>query len=314
MPLAIGTDEAGYAPNLGPLVVCATAWRVPERGIDFGAALADHVRSRPVADDPRPVIADSKLVYRAGDSLDLLESSVLALLAQGNVRPGTIAQLVELVCGSGHSIPVHYAWADERLPLAADRSDVTRRSSLLSVGFRGASIELQRLIARLVFPDEFNQLVEVHGNKAAVLSAITLQLVADLLRDGPQEDCTIVCDRHGGRARYAPLVQQFLTENWLQVVEENSRTSRYTWSDARRQCEIEFRVGGESFLPTAAASMTAKYLRELMMAGWNGFWQQHDRDLRPTAGYPLDARRFLRDVRPHLQRLGIGDESIWRRC
>ena len=28
MTLVIGTDEAGYGPNLGPLVVAATAWQV----------------------------------------------------------------------------------------------------------------------------------------------------------------------------------------------------------------------------------------------------------------------------------------------
>ncbi|MFM8709140.1 MAG: hypothetical protein ACKOHK_13950, partial [Planctomycetia bacterium] len=28
MTLLIGTDEAGYGPNLGPLVVAATAWRI----------------------------------------------------------------------------------------------------------------------------------------------------------------------------------------------------------------------------------------------------------------------------------------------
>ena len=30
MAYFIGTDEAGYGPNLGPLIVTATAWRAPD--------------------------------------------------------------------------------------------------------------------------------------------------------------------------------------------------------------------------------------------------------------------------------------------
>ena len=33
MTLVIGTDEAGYGPNLGPLVVAATAWRVDRKSV-----------------------------------------------------------------------------------------------------------------------------------------------------------------------------------------------------------------------------------------------------------------------------------------
>ncbi|MBU4400433.1 MAG: hypothetical protein KKE86_13995, partial [Planctomycetes bacterium] len=30
MGYLVGTDEAGYGPNLGPLVISATAWEVPD--------------------------------------------------------------------------------------------------------------------------------------------------------------------------------------------------------------------------------------------------------------------------------------------
>ncbi len=30
MGYLIGTDEAGYGPNLGPLVISATVWEVPD--------------------------------------------------------------------------------------------------------------------------------------------------------------------------------------------------------------------------------------------------------------------------------------------
>jgi hypothetical protein len=35
----LGTDEAGYGPNLGPLVVAATLWKVS--GVGFQPALPD---------------------------------------------------------------------------------------------------------------------------------------------------------------------------------------------------------------------------------------------------------------------------------
>ncbi len=312
MPLVIGTDEAGYAPNLGPLVVAATAWRVPHWDFDFYSELAEHVHVEIDADDSRLVIADSKVAYRSGGSIDRLEAAVLSLLSTYAKLPLRITELLQHICGSGNfTIPVWYAWPDARIPLAAKPESLRHHSRKLNDGFGSKSVRLERIAARLVFPKEFNELLAVHGNKASVLSAITLQLVGDLV-DRHEDDCLIVCDRHGGRARYAPLLQQFLTDEWPRVVEESSTCSRYSWSDEDRAFEARFVVNGESFLPTAAASMTAKYLREVMMQGWNSYWLRHDADLQPTAGYPGDAKRFLRDVAPIIQRLGIGTDSIWR--
>ena len=67
--LFIGTDEAGYGPNLGPLVVAATAWTAA--GIadcsELWQVLERVITDRKRTDDRRLWIADSKAVYNSGD-------------------------------------------------------------------------------------------------------------------------------------------------------------------------------------------------------------------------------------------------------
>ena len=58
--------------------------------------------------------------------------------------------------------------------------------------------------------------------------------------------------------------------------------------------------------------MLAKYLRELSMLAFNEFWQSHLPDLKPTAGYPVDAKRFREQIRSVQKQLDVSDERLWR--
>jgi hypothetical protein len=58
--------------------------------------------------------------------------------------------------------------------------------------------------------------------------------------------------------------------------------------------------------------MTAKYLRELSMRAFNEFWCARVPGLSPTAGYPVDARRFKMEISNVQRELGIDDHMIWR--
>src|SRR5262249_48747682 len=82
MPWMIGIDEAGYGPNLGPLVMTSVACRVPEElaGGGLWEGLKTGVR-RP-ADPPecRFVIDDSKLVYSPAIGIGGLETGVWSVL------------------------------------------------------------------------------------------------------------------------------------------------------------------------------------------------------------------------------------------
>jgi hypothetical protein len=58
--------------------------------------------------------------------------------------------------------------------------------------------------------------------------------------------------------------------------------------------------------------MVSKYVREIFMHIWNEFWQDHIENLKPTKGYPVDAKRFMSDIENTLIELGIARSQIWR--
>jgi hypothetical protein len=96
------------------------------------------------------------------------------------------------------------------------------------------------------------------------------------------------------------------------VYRESLAESIYRWGVEAERVEIQFRAGGESFLPAALASMVSKYLRELAMRAFNDFWCCRVPELKPTAGYPIDARRFKQAIAATQGELGIDDDILWR--
>ena len=62
----------------------------------------------------------------------------------------------------------------------------------------------------------------------------------------------------------------------------------------------------------ALASMISKYVRELLMREFNRYWLAHVPGLKPTAGYPQDAVRYIDAIRPALLKLGIAERAVWR--
>lgn len=368
MKILIGVDEAGYGPNLGPLAVAATAWRVeaaptcaPDvsdgglEGTSVGGVAGSSTQLKPrtsaavtsgvdlyrllgraVARSPAPTersvaIADSKALYSAGKGLDLLERGVLAavsLLPLDDVENrGSCASTTDLHRtlaaddeGHGPRLPWH-AEVSQTLPAHASRGAVDGDRQILKAACSKANVALAAVRARLVHPLQFNELCEKFGTKGAALSHVTLALVREVVEfvlpdaglnpDGGRV-IHITCDKHGGRNRYAGLLQHHFTESWIEVVIESRAASRYRWRYRDTEVDACFRVGGEAELPAALASMTAKYLRELAMFEFNAFWAARIPGLAPTAGYPVDARRYKLAIADEQARLGVDDRILWR--
>ncbi len=314
MTFFIGTDEAGYGPNLGPLVITATAWQFPvgTTAEQCWELLSDTVCQSAPGSNKQLHIADSKQVYSSGRSIEPLERTVLSALSLLEFWPTSLLELGNAICDASFrdrykSEPCP-APRTVALPLKATSAVLESVALRLRETLSGANACLVGMRSRVVYPAEFNQLVSEAGSKGRVLSAETLKLAADLIDEHSPESALVICDKHGGRNRYDELVADAFGGEFVFRLEEGRQLSRYRLN----QLEFRFQTRAEEHLPVALASMISKYIREVAMLEFNAYWADLVPELKPTKGYPADAARFLEEIDELRQQNGIDKDSIWR--
>lgn len=305
----IGMDEAGYGPNLGPLVIAVTRWRTPAapHQCEFYRLLSQIVSAKDTQRGQCLHLADSKLVNVGKNGFRSLETSALALLSCLGWKLDRSEDLWGLLqCGSVPAPP----WYAEpfALPMLASVSQIRTLSKQLQDCMARADIELLGVSADLVAEDRFNDLVDANGNKGLTLSRLAFGLLRSCWDPQGSQPTIFVGDKHGGRNRYDELLSEVLDGELIFRLEEGQQLSRYRIGAS----ELRFQVGGEEHLPVACASIVAKYLRELAMRQFNQFWSRHCPDVKGTLGYPSDARRFREAVESRRLELEIADRLFWR--
>jgi len=99
----------------------------------------------------------------------------------------------------------------------------------------------------------------------------------------------------------------------VEVVAETTTMSRYILTRAGSQLTVSFATEADGrFLPVALASMLAKYVRELFMLRLNRFFRERMPQLKPTAGYFGDGRRYLTEIKPLMKRLQVTQSQLVR--
>ena len=321
MPFLLGTDEAGYGPNLGPLVISASLWEVPEgvRGDELYERLQTVIApaaARSKAAGQRVAIADSKVLYQSGKGLKLLERGLWAAWSLIDRRPAVCGDVWKLLAGPDAG-PRCEALCDGCDPLPAprdfDAAEIDRLRPRLCEALAQAGVRLVDLQSIAIFPREFNDTVDRSDSKGAALSHWTLQLVARMIEPLGDEPISILCDKHGGRDRYLPLLMDSFPDQFIEVVSEGRLQSVYRFGPAET---AEWR---SPFRPRANRICRRPWPRwpRNIFANWpcrpsTTSGVATSPDLRPTAGYPVDARRFKADIAAAQQSLGIEDRILWR--
>ncbi|HUG19283.1 MAG TPA: hypothetical protein VMM56_09920 [Planctomycetaceae bacterium] len=309
MHCVIGVDEAGYGPNLGPLVVTATSWELPDELSveDFWEFLHPCVSQNSPSDPDRIHVADSKLVHSSSRGIANLERSVSVLLESMGVLSSewhALRSRLEIATPGLSGEP----WFDGRslsLPVL-EHDGLEALSGSLTDSLKDAGVRSNGTRTCVLTTREFNRRVADQGSKGVVLSQISLELVASLW--SPEVKTLVICDKHGGRNRYDDFLQEICEGEFIFRIEEGRARSVYRTGRA----EFRFQTKAEQFFPVAVASMISKYLRETAMELFNCYWTERIPGLKPTKGYPEDALRFRRDVEMIRQELGIPDDVFWR--
>ncbi|MEP0774867.1 MAG: hypothetical protein HRF46_10970 [Acidobacteriota bacterium] len=315
MAILAGIDEAGVGPRLGPLVAAAVTWAGPPKVL--GESLWEALAPAVSPSQGSLVIADSKRLYRGQRDragFRRLEHAVLAVAGTAGKVPGSLGELMARMSASGaaDATPLPFYQGDALpLPRAADPAAIQRDSQRLAGRLRELGLQPPLIACDVVNECAFNRLLADTGGKGEALLAVD----ARLLRRLPEDDGEVHLDRLGGRRRYGPWLQGVFPRGFVWILGEDASVSRYRVTRASgASLEVCVTVGCEARqLPVALASMVAKYIRELHMELLNRFWAARVPGLTPTAGYPVDAARFVGQIAAVAREEGLDLAEIVRR-
>ncbi len=303
MRWVVGIDEAGYGPNLGPLSQTAVAVALPADDPAGWDALSDRVRRAGGSrKDPRLRVDDSKRLHQGLNGFQRLEHGLVAV----GGASGTVEEFLAPLALPGVLDDLRgEAWfdPDEFLPLFPPAPHAP------------GPVPLARIVGVQLLPTPlFNRMVAGSNSKGTALSVGLSALLAAAHATLPAgEPVTVLCDKQGGRTFYAPALQAAFPDGWVVAELETVGESRYRVERVGRELLVVVKPRADvEGVSVALASMVAKYLREVCMRQFNRYWATHVPGIEPTAGYPVDAKRFYAEIRPAMARLGVAEELVWR--
>jgi hypothetical protein len=324
----VGIDEAGYGPNLGPMVMTAVVAETPDRGreatapvqpLDLWQDLARTV-DRAGGDPARLWVDDSKAILRGGKGRDRIEGTCLAAVhAAGLGLPTTLGGLLEAVTAGTPDDAELSPWFDAddiglSWPWCQGRDAVETLLERRALEPLGGAWRLAAIHTVVVGPGRFNRELASSGSKAEVHFAAFAQLLRRVWdRAGDGVTTSVTGDKHGGRHYYLEPLSRSFADVWIDRGHEGPGSSRYTIRDSARRLELNLipKADRDDGL-VALASIISKTVRELWMDGFNRYWRDRVPGLRPTAGYPVDARRFRQAIEGAASAAGC-DPAIWWR-
>ncbi len=318
MLIYAGIDEAGYGPMFGPLCVASCAFIMrdydPSMGEpDLWSQLSKIICKTRKEAVPRIAVNDSKKLKSNAKhkALTHLERGVLAFLSSSaNTFPENDSAFFKATDSINHD----REWYEGKtpLPIGNDVNVLKIDTAMLRKQLKASNIMCPWMKCTSIDVCDYNEQTKF-ATKASLNFATAMKHVDGLLAMYGNDHPRIMVDRHGGRIQYRQELQLCWPEANIQILAEDQSISRYRLSLGAKRVTLTFASkSDEKHMPVALASMLAKFTRELHMIRFNRYFASQIPDIKPTAGYVQDGRRFLKEIEPILAKNGVQQEHLVR--
>lgn len=292
-----GIDEAGLGPTLGPLCY-GWAGLIQNEDENILELLSQTIIQHQF------IIGDSKKIYQGASKIKKLHRALNEVLSLSKTTT-TFNKISDL----WHLFPLNNFGETSKYSYYAEclKSDFLQESLLKSEdqlnGFCGFTAS---------FEGELNHEFSRGLNKSVVSMLKIGEIIYFILKHFQNENIEIQVDKQGGRNFYSDFLNDLFPFVGVQIITESSDESQYQLTVDNREITIGFYKKGEDRFPLiACGSILAKWLREQFMDSFNSYWLKYN-DVKPTAGYPEDAKRFIKVMKEYFEKDSLPLNSIIR--
>ena len=302
MAVFTGIDEAGLGPVLGPLCYGVVSFVIPDDEVE---TWREKVKSMILSNDL--LLDDSKKIYQGSNKGDKLEKAVidvLGFLAYEEERLQVQNIFLNTALnkkGNWVNYPLYKNVLNAYLP--------EKKDSLLADNPNWKV----KMAVTSCFEGEMNEVFDKGVNKSELSLLKIGALIESVISAHPQENITFSIDKQGGRQFYSNFISDIFPFEPFETIRETPDVSEYLLERKGQNLLFGFYKKGDAlFEEISMASILAKWLRETFMDSFNSYWLKYNNKIQPTAGYPEDGKRFIKEMKHHFEKSLLSLDLIIR--